>query len=53
MTPEKAQRPEHIRHDPRTDGIDDSGEVELDPLLDNEIAAGVDDEEARRDEASP
>jgi hypothetical protein len=39
--------------DPRTDGVGDGGEVELDPLLDDEIDRGIDDEEARRDEASP
>lgn len=46
MTP-KAERPEHIEPDPRTDGIGDGGENELDPPTDEEIAAGVEHDRAR------
>lgn len=48
MTPEKAERPEHIEADPRTDGVGDGGENELDPPTDEEIAAGVEHDEAHR-----
>lgn len=48
MTPEKAERPQHIDADPRTDGVGDGGENELDPPTDEEIAAGVEHDEAHR-----
>lgn len=45
----RAERPEHIEADPRTDGIGDSGQNELDPPSEEEIAAGVEhDQEHRR-----
>lgn len=49
MTPEKAERPEHVEKDPRTDGVGDGGENELDPPTDEEVAVGVEHDEALRE----
>ena len=40
--------PYKIKPDPRTDGVGDGGENELEPLSEEEIRAGVEHERARR-----
>lgn len=41
-------RPEHVEPDPRTDGIGDGGERELDPPTEEEVAAGVEQDQEHR-----
>lgn len=47
----RAVRPSHIEPDPRTDGIGDGGERELDPPTEDEIAAGLEHDQQHQREA--